>query len=202
MAMASDANYDAFRDQGVPLPKAKPRFGEHEHRDTTVLAVRHAMEPAAARAWRDYRGQRSGTVGIVVLLALSAPPHKWTAGCCPGWEEEFVATMDELTGPEVDWEFQPRAVPLGAPVDSPTFAAMRSAIERFDPGAHVVPYCTSGGTDAKQFSQLGIVGYGFSPLLLPAGFEYGRLAHGVDERVPVEGLRFGARVLDDFLRSA
>ncbi|WP_026923897.1 M20/M25/M40 family metallo-hydrolase [Glycomyces arizonensis] len=120
----------------------------------------------------------------------------------PGWEDEFVATMDELTGPEVDWEFQHRTVPLGAPVDSPTFAAMRSAIERFDPEARVVPYCMSGGTDAKQFSRLGIVGYGFSPLRLPAEFGYGKLAHGVDERVPADGLRFGVRVLDDFLRAA
>lgn len=120
----------------------------------------------------------------------------------PGGEDEFAATLDELTGPEVDWEFQHRSAPLAAPVDSPTFAAMRSALTRFDPEGRVVPYCMSGGTDAKQFSRLGIVGYGFSPLRLPAEFGYGRLAHGVDERVPVDGLHFGVRVLDDFLRSA
>ncbi|GAB4002908.1 hypothetical protein GCM10029992_42580 [Glycomyces albus] len=59
----------------------------------------------------------------------------------------------------------------------------------------------SGGTDAKQFSRLGITGYGFSPLKLPPEFGYGKLAHGVDERVPVEGLEFGLRVLEDFLRN-
>ncbi|MER0245841.1 M20/M25/M40 family metallo-hydrolase [Streptomyces sp. HSW2009] len=120
----------------------------------------------------------------------------------PGGEEEFTATLDALTGPHVEWEYHHREVPLTAPVDSPTFAAMRAAVERFDPGAHVVPYCMAGGTDAKQFSRLGIVGYGFSPLKLPVGFDYAALFHGVDERVPVEALHFGVRVLDHFLREA
>ncbi|WP_199035175.1 M20/M25/M40 family metallo-hydrolase [Glycomyces salinus] len=118
----------------------------------------------------------------------------------PGCEDEFVATMDELTGPDVEWRFHHREVPLGAPVDSPTFAAMAAAVRKFDPEGHPVPYCMSGGTDAKQFSRLGITGYGFSPLKLPPEFGYGKLAHGVDERVPVEGLEFGLRVLEDFLR--
>lgn len=120
----------------------------------------------------------------------------------PGGEDEFHATLDRLTGPDVDWEFHHREVPLQAPVDSPTFAKLRAAIERFDPAGHVVPYCMSGGTDAKQFSRLGITGYGFSPLKLPAGFDYQALFHGVDERVPVEALHFGVRVLDHYLRTA
>ncbi len=56
-----------------------------------------------------------------------------------------------------------------------------------------------GGTDAKAFAKLGIAGYGFSPLRLSADFPFRGLAHGVDERVPVDGLRFGARVLDRFM---
>ncbi|MFF8311501.1 M20/M25/M40 family metallo-hydrolase [Streptomyces lydicus] len=120
----------------------------------------------------------------------------------PGGEAEFRTTMDELTGPEVSWDYHHGEVALQAPVDSPTYAAMRASIERFDPDGHVVPYCMSGGTDAKQFSRLGITGYGFSPLKLPEGFDYQALFHGVDECVPVEGLHFGVRVLDHFLRAA
>ncbi|NJQ05162.1 M20/M25/M40 family metallo-hydrolase [Streptomyces lonarensis] len=119
----------------------------------------------------------------------------------PGAEEEFSRTMDELTGPDVDWEFQHREIPLQAPVDSDTYGVLRSALEHFDPDAHVVPYCMSGGTDAKQFSRLGIVGYGFTPLRLPEGFDYNAMFHGVDERVPVEALHFGTRVLDRALRA-
>ncbi|MGW6771079.1 M20/M25/M40 family metallo-hydrolase [Streptomyces sp. NPDC055037] len=120
----------------------------------------------------------------------------------PGGEEEFRTTLDQLTGPDVEWEFHHREVALQAPVDSPTFAKLRAAVERFDPSGHVVPYCMSGGTDAKQFSRLGITGYGFSPLKLPPGFDYQALFHGVDERVPVSALHFGVRVLDHYLKSA
>ncbi|MBZ6291268.1 M20/M25/M40 family metallo-hydrolase [Streptomyces olivaceus] len=119
-----------------------------------------------------------------------------------GAEDEFRATLDRLTGPDVDWEFAHREVALEAPVDSPTYARMRSAVQEFAPEGHVVPYCMSGGTDAKQFSRLGITGYGFAPLKLPEGFDYQALFHGVDERVPVEALHFGVRVLDRFLRGA
>ncbi|MGW4604228.1 M20/M25/M40 family metallo-hydrolase [Streptomyces sp. NPDC004532] len=120
----------------------------------------------------------------------------------PGGEDEFRTTLDELTGPDVDWEFHHHEVALQAPLDSPTYARMRAAVEEFAPEGHVVPYCMSGGTDAKQFSRLGITGYGFAPLKLPEGFDYQALFHGVDERVPVEALRFGVRVLDRFLRTA
>ncbi|MFE6093179.1 M20/M25/M40 family metallo-hydrolase [Streptomyces massasporeus] len=120
----------------------------------------------------------------------------------PGGEEEFRSTLDLLTGPDVDWEFHHREVALESPVDSATFAGMRAAIEEFAPEGHVVPFCMSGGTDAKQFSRLGITGYGFTPLKLPDGYDYAAMFHGVDERVPVEALHFGVRVLDRFLRTA
>ncbi|MEV8564853.1 M20/M25/M40 family metallo-hydrolase [Streptomyces sp. NPDC051322] len=120
----------------------------------------------------------------------------------PGGEQEFRETLDRLTGPDVDWEFDHSEVALQAPVDSPTYAKLRAAVQRFAPEGHVVPYCMSGGTDAKQFSRLGITGYGFSPLKLPPGFDYQALFHGVDERVPVDALHFGVRVLDHYLRTA
>jgi acetylornithine deacetylase/succinyl-diaminopimelate desuccinylase-like protein len=120
----------------------------------------------------------------------------------PGGEDEFRDTLDRLTGPDVEWEFHHREVALQAPVDSATFARMRAAVEEFAPEGHVVPFCMPGGTDAKQFSRLGITGYGFTPLKLPEGYDYWAMFHGVDERVPVEALHFGVRVLDRFLRTA
>ncbi|GAA3850535.1 M20/M25/M40 family metallo-hydrolase [Streptomyces coacervatus] len=120
----------------------------------------------------------------------------------PGGEDEFRTTLDRLTGPDVEWEFHHNEVALQAPVDSPTYAKMRAAVEEFAPEGHVVPYCMSGGTDAKQFARLGITGYGFTPLKLPEGYDYRAMFHGVDERVPVEALQFGVRVLDRYLRTA
>lgn len=117
----------------------------------------------------------------------------------PGGRESFEAAMDELTGPRVGWEYEHSSPALESPVEAPVFAAMRAALLAFDPSGHVVPVCMAGGTDAKQFSELGIAGYGFTPLLMPPGLDRDAMFHGVDERVPVEALRFGVRVLDRFL---
>jgi acetylornithine deacetylase/succinyl-diaminopimelate desuccinylase-like protein len=78
--------------------------------------------------------------------------------------------------------------------------AMASALREVDSGARPVPYMLSGGTDAKAFARLGIRCFGFSPLRLPPNLDFTSLFHGIDERVPVEGLRFGVAVLDRFLR--
>ncbi|WP_017572299.1 M20/M25/M40 family metallo-hydrolase [Nocardiopsis halotolerans] len=136
---------------------------------------------------------------------VNVVPGEATAGVdgrvLPGGEEQFTATMEELTGDRVSWEYAHGSPPVSAPVDSPAFADLREALLFHDPGAHVVPVCLSGGTDAKVFSRLGIECYGFSPLAQPEGLDYTNLLHGVDERVPLEGLRFGVRALDTFLRA-
>lgn len=78
-------------------------------------------------------------------------------------------------------------------------AAMAESLQAEDPGAQAIPYCLSGGTDAKSFVRLGINCFGFAPLRLPADLDFTGMFHGVDERVPIDGLRFGVRVLDRFL---
>lgn len=79
---------------------------------------------------------------------------------------------------------------------------MVEAIGAVDPQARVVPYLLSGGTDNKALSRLGIHGYGFLPLRLPAELDFLRMFHAVDERVPVASLQFGMRALERFLRIA
>ena len=89
--------------------------------------------------------------------------------------------------------------PLETTFDGPLVDAMAAALRAEDPGARAVPYMLSGGTDAKAFARLGIRCFGFAPLRLPADLNFAALFHGIDERVPVEGLQFGVRVLDRFL---
>ncbi len=120
----------------------------------------------------------------------------------PGHEDELLATVDELLGNDAVREFVVRDIALETTFDGPTIDAMAAALRAEDPHARAVPYTLSGGTDAKAFSTLGIRCYGFAPLQLPPTLDFGALFHGVDERVPVDGVRFGVRVLDRFLRSA
>ncbi|KAF4406439.1 M20/M25/M40 family metallo-hydrolase [Streptomyces lycii] len=173
--------------------------------DFDVDALLAKLGPAAALVEATVRNSANPTMldaGYKVNVIPGSATAFVDGRMLPGAEEEFQETLDQLTGPDVDWTFHHREVPLQAPVDSPAFAAMREAVELFDPGARAVPYCMSGGTDAKQFSRLGITGYGFAPLKLPQGFDYQALFHGVDERVPVDALHFGVRVLDHFARTA
>ena len=117
----------------------------------------------------------------------------------PGYEEEFLAELDQVLGPRVRREFVHRDIALETSFDGDLVDAMGAALRAEDPGARMVPYCLSGGTDAKSFDELGIRCFGFAPLRLPPDLDFAGMFHGVDERVPVDGLRFGTRVLDRFL---
>ncbi|MEU3529619.1 M20/M25/M40 family metallo-hydrolase [Streptomyces sp. NPDC038707] len=117
----------------------------------------------------------------------------------PGHEEEFLADLDRLLGPNVRREDVHSDKALETGFDGPLVAAMQSALLAEDPTAKAIPYMLSGGTDAKSFDDLGIRGFGFAPLKLPPELDFAGMFHGVDERVPVDGLQFGVRVLDRFI---
>ncbi|MFF5109598.1 M20/M25/M40 family metallo-hydrolase [Streptosporangium sp. NPDC000509] len=117
----------------------------------------------------------------------------------PGYEDEFFETLDELLGPNVTREFVYHDIAIETGFDGPLVRAMADALLAEDPGALAVPYTLSGGTDLKAFSRLGMRGFGFAPLRLPADLDFSGMFHGIDERVPVDSLRFGVRVLDRFL---
>jgi acetylornithine deacetylase/succinyl-diaminopimelate desuccinylase-like protein len=117
----------------------------------------------------------------------------------PGYEDEFLATLAELAGPDVRIEHLTKMDGLETPYDGLLAEAMTGSILEEDPDAVVAPYLMSGGTDAKHWERLGIRSFGFTPLRLPADLDFTALFHGVDERVPVDALEFGARVFDRFL---
>lgn len=117
----------------------------------------------------------------------------------PGFEEELNRTLREIVGPEIKMETITRDIALEVPFEGPLVEAMKAAILKLDPEGIPVPYLMSGGTDNKALSELGITGYGFSPLRLPADLDFMALFHGVDERIPLESLDFGVKALEDFL---
>ncbi len=117
----------------------------------------------------------------------------------PGHEDEFFATLAELLGPGVEHEFLSLQAPWESPTDSDLMRAITRSLLAEDPDAIVAPYLMGAGTDAKHFRKLGMQSYGFAPLKLPPELDFGALFHGVDERVPLDALEFGARVFDRFL---
>lgn len=117
----------------------------------------------------------------------------------PGREAEGMETLRELAGPHVRIEPIHQDTSLEVPFSGDLVDAMVASLHAEDPGAAVLPYTLSGGTDNKSLSRLGITGYGFAPLRLPAELDFAGMFHGVDERVPTDALRFGTRVLDRLL---
>jgi acetylornithine deacetylase/succinyl-diaminopimelate desuccinylase-like protein len=120
----------------------------------------------------------------------------------PGRSAALLEEIRELIGDEISIEYVQHKPALETTFDGPLVDAMAAALRAEDSGARPVPYMMSGGTDAKAFARLGMRCFGFSPLRLPADLNFAALFHGIDERVPIEGLEFGVRVLDRFLRQS
>jgi len=120
----------------------------------------------------------------------------------PGYEKELLDTVRSLVGEHVKVESLVSDIPLEVEFGGPLVDAMIAAIKSEDPEGIPIPYLLSGGTDNKALAKLGIVGYGFSPLKLPPDLDFTGLFHGIDERVPIDSLQFGARTLFHFLVNA
>ena len=120
----------------------------------------------------------------------------------PGYEKELAETIRELAGEHVKVESLVSDIPLEVEFETDLVSKMIAAIASEDPEGIPVPYLLSGGTDNKALAKLGITGYGFSPLRLPPDMDFTALFHGIDERVPIDSLQFGARTLHHFLVNA
>jgi acetylornithine deacetylase/succinyl-diaminopimelate desuccinylase-like protein len=119
--------------------------------------------------------------------------------CLAGEEDAVLAEVRELVGDDIEVIILHQDIGLDNRFEGPLVDAMVGALQKADPGAPVLPYLLSGGTDNKAFFKLGITGYGFAPLQLPAELDFPAMFHGVDERVPLDALVFGRRVLGDLL---
>jgi acetylornithine deacetylase/succinyl-diaminopimelate desuccinylase-like protein len=207
------------------LAAAVSRIGAYEHPVVVTDTVRRMVEAIAAatgldldpddpEAWLPQLGGMARMIGAVIrnttnptMLAAgyktnvipSSAEATIDARFLPGQEQAMLSAVDELLGEGVDREFIVQDIAVETSFDGALVDAMSAALRAEDPGAFPVPYLMSGGTDAKSFSTLGMRCFGFSPLLLPPDLDFTALFHGIDERVPVDALQFGVRVLDRLL---
>jgi acetylornithine deacetylase/succinyl-diaminopimelate desuccinylase-like protein len=206
------------------LSEAVSRIGNHVWPQTYTKAVNQLFEEIAKALGKplsdDYREFLVEIPSVARMIAATlqntANPTMLDAGYkvnvipkeaaayidgrfLPGHESELIETIKELVGPEIKIETVTRDIALEVPFEGKLVEAMKSAICKLDPEGIPVPYLMSGGTDNKALSELGIVGYGFSPMRLPDNLDFMALFHGVDERIPIESLEFGVKALEDFL---
>jgi len=207
------------------LTEAVARIGRHEWPVRLPDSARAFLEAASDALGVEFDPEDPGTVIgqlgsmgrlIGATVQNTANPTRLNAGYkvnvipqsataeidgrfLPGHEEEFFKEIDRLLGSAVKREFIHHDIALETTADGALYDAMSAALLAEDPQATVVPYCLSAGTDAKWFNKAGIRCFGFSPLKLTPDLDFSGMFHGIDERVPVDGLRFGVRVLDRFL---
>ena len=118
----------------------------------------------------------------------------------PGRNDELEEKLRELAGEGIEFDYEIREAGIETSFDGPLVEAMAAVIKESDPGARTVPYMLSGGTDGKAFASIGIRCFGFAPLKLPADLDFTALFHGIDERVPIDGLQFGVSAMHRFLQ--
>jgi acetylornithine deacetylase/succinyl-diaminopimelate desuccinylase-like protein len=210
------------------LSDAVSRIGHHRFPITITPTVRSFLEQAAEALGIEFDPDhpeltigKLGPVAAIVGATIrnTANPTGLEAGykhnvipgkasatidcrTLPGQYDLFREQLREVIGPDLEMESVHRQPAVETEFEGPLVEAMAAALRAEDPGAHAVPYMLSGGTDAKQFARLGIRCFGFSPLKLPADLNFAALFHGIDERVPLDALQFGVRVLDRFLKGS
>jgi acetylornithine deacetylase/succinyl-diaminopimelate desuccinylase-like protein len=134
------------------------------------------------------------------------PPEAWAnldVRLLPGDDpKEFLRTIRGVVNdPNVSIEPLDHDFRLAnsSPTDTALFSAIRKVSAHYFPGTPVVPRLDSGYTENQRYRPLGIDSYGFTPYT--ATEEEGSTEHGNDERIRVEEVRRGFRVLYDVVTS-
>jgi acetylornithine deacetylase/succinyl-diaminopimelate desuccinylase-like protein len=181
--------------------------------------LRRLIQPALSSRIVNLLPDRSLARSILALLSNTVSPTVLRAGSkvnvIPGLAEaeldgrilpgqtveDLLRELGAVLGPDVELEVMKSAPPSTTePISSPVMDAITQVIAHHEPGAAVIPYMVPGFTDGQYFSRLGAKWYGFAPVKLPRGVKFADLFHGNDERIPVDGLKWGAQVLHDVVR--
>ncbi|MDU0326034.1 M20/M25/M40 family metallo-hydrolase [Microbacterium sp. KSW2-21] len=139
-----------------------------------------------------------GKINVIPASASATLDVRVVPGQADALRDELAAVVgDDI---EIAWS---RYIPaIEAPAEGRLMDVLQHAVTAEDPDGTVVPYLLPASTDNKHLSRLGIRGYGFVPLRVPADFDVFGQFHTADECVPVEALFFGTRVTARILRDA
>jgi len=118
----------------------------------------------------------------------------------PGFvPDDILRELRRLVGPKAELEVAAHD-PGPSEINLGLFDTLGDALIAEDSGAHPIPLLLSGSTDARFFARLGIQTYGFTPMRLPDELRFTELIHGADERIPIDAIDFGTRVMERVLR--
>jgi acetylornithine deacetylase/succinyl-diaminopimelate desuccinylase-like protein len=182
--------------------------------------IRNVFNPTIANIILKKIPDRGAAAAMAAGLSNTAVPTVLRAGSkinvVPGFAEaevdgrslpgqttqNLIDEVRRVIGEDIEIEVLRELPPVEHSPESELWDLMRGAIERHHPGAIVMPYLAPGFTDAKNWSRLGTRCYGFMPLQFPDdGVKFADLFHGHDERIPVDGLKWGINVLYEVVKA-
>jgi acetylornithine deacetylase/succinyl-diaminopimelate desuccinylase-like protein len=114
--------------------------------------------------------------------------------------EQMVRELRAIVGKDVAIDYTADGKPGPARPDLGLFPLLARAMTTRDPDLVPLPFMMPAVTDGRWFAELGIQPYGFTPLLLPEEFEFQKLTHAANERVPVAAIETGADIMYDLLQ--
>lgn len=109
--------------------------------------------------------------------------------------EQYLAEVQRVVGPDVRINVLDHHDGTVFDAATPLYDTITRVLARRDPGGVAVPYMIPGFTDSFAYARLGATCYGFSPVRLGPELNFTRMYHGHDERIPVDGFRWGVRTL-------
>ena len=117
-------------------------------------------------------------------------------------ERSFVSNLEQIVNdPNIKFEVRwPDAANATAPWEGELFQAIEQACRAHMPQALVTPSICVGGTDARFFRERGVPAYGLVPGLFTTDDVKG--FHGLDERLSIENLSLGTRIVYDLVLRA
>lgn len=135
-------------------------------------------------------------VNVIPSVATVALDGRALPGQSP---DGMLAEVRALLGDDVELEVV-RSEPGPPEPDLGLFDLLAGVIRDADPSATPIPLLLAAITDARHFGRLGIQGYGFTPMQLPADLNFTELIHAADERIPVDAVAFGANAYFEVAR--
>lgn len=173
-------------------------------------AIRGLLRPRLTDMLLNRLGERGrlfdallhNTAAATVVAAGSSPnvaPEEGTieidGRTVPGsTAADLAAELRALLGGDADIEIT-REEPGADLLDMALFPVLAEVLRAADPTAVPIPYLLPAVTDGRYFVRLGIQTYGFTPMRLPAGFNFAGAIHAADERIPVDAVEFGAEAI-------
>ena len=194
--------------RALPAPQ-KQLVSRLKRADVAAFLIRHVLrDPAMKRTFSPLLSNTaSPTVaraGAKVNVIPSTGTLEIDGRTLPGQTEaSFLSELRAVMQEDAQLEVFNSGPAVETTTDSELYVHLTSILRKHDPTGHPIPYMIPGFTDAKAYARIGTKCYGFSPVKFDPTHDivFSKMYHGDDERIPIDGLRWGVRVLHDAVSS-